>query len=51
MLKIERKDDILFLCDIIHLMCVVVYDGCEILVSSLGKLYSRLDLDDPTMCK
>ena len=46
MLRIERKYNVLFLHDITHFKCNVLYDGFEIY-----KLYSRLDPDDATMSR
>ena len=52
MLKNERKYKYFFLHVITHLLYNVVCDGFKkSMVSSLEKLYSRLDPDDATSCK
>ena len=52
MLKSEREDKSFFMRVITHLLYNVVYDGFKkSMVSSLEKLYSRLDPEDATLCK
>ena len=48
---LQRKHETLFLHYIINLICVVVYDGYEIHISSLEKLQFGSDPYDSTLNK